>query len=263
MKKPKQNDNAAAFAERDDVCHVNGGVMEGGGQILRNTVALAAILNKKLHVFAIRANRPRGGGLRAQHLNGIDLVAQLYQAKTSGFEVGSCEITFEPRGMRADACNATADTKTAGSVCLLCQVSVPVCVFGAAPQMCLTLRGGTNATQAPPIDYFLFVLLPQVAKMGVVCSAKTNRRGFFPKGGGEVLVTVSRVAECLQPIRLTEQGAIVRVTVHGFHTAKLRGECGVAGIEERFRGSFGAKVEIVWQIEEVKVSCIAVFYLFC
>lgn len=52
---------------------VNGGVMEGGGQILRNTVALAAILGKDLTVVNIRANRPRGGGLRAQHLNGIEL----------------------------------------------------------------------------------------------------------------------------------------------------------------------------------------------
>lgn len=62
------------FVTRDNgECVVNGGVMEGGGQILRNTVALAAILGKELSVVNIRANRPRGGGLRAQHLSGIEL----------------------------------------------------------------------------------------------------------------------------------------------------------------------------------------------
>ncbi len=254
MKKPKQHDHKPAFDERDGVVHVNGAVMEGGGQILRNTVALAAVLNKKLHVFGIRANRPRGGGLRPQHLNGIDLVAQLYQAKTTGFEVGSCDISFEPRGMRADASNATADTKTAGSICLLCQVALPACVFGTAPQMVLTLRGGTNATQAPPVDYFLHVLLPQLAKMGVNCSAKIKRRGFFPKGGGEVQVMVQRAQGTLAPIRLTEQGAIQRVTIHGFHTANLRGEPNTAQLEERLRKALGADVQIAWEIEDVKVS---------
>jgi len=56
----------------------------GGGQILRNSVALAAIMKKKLKVVNIRANRPRGGGLRPQHLCGIQLVAQLHEAKLIG-----------------------------------------------------------------------------------------------------------------------------------------------------------------------------------
>jgi hypothetical protein len=72
------NGNASAnqrpFFERENgECVVNGAVMEGGGQILRNSVALAAVLGKDLTVTRIRANRPRGGGLRAQHLNGIEL----------------------------------------------------------------------------------------------------------------------------------------------------------------------------------------------
>ncbi len=143
---------------------------------------------------------------------GIDLVASLCEAKTKGFEVGSCEIDFAPGKMRPDVSNATADTKTAGSICLLCQVAVPVCVFGAAPRMTLTLRGGTNATQAPPIDYFVHALLPLLHRMGVNCAAKITKRGFFPKGGGEVQVMVEKVEGSLKPIRLLSQGDVVKVT---------------------------------------------------
>jgi RNA 3'-terminal phosphate cyclase (ATP) len=195
LKIAKQAEHRASFAMEGEVAQVNGATMEGGGQILRNCVALAAIVRRPLHVFAIRANRPRGGGLRPQHLQGecfffffflekkvgtdriskgIDLVASMCQAKKTGFEVGSCEISFFPGAIRSDVTSLTADTKTAGSVCLLCQVALPVAVFGEAPHLTLVLRGGTNATQAPPIDYFIHALLPLLTRMGVKCAAKVR-----------------------------------------------------------------------------------------
>ncbi len=71
LKQAKAAEKRPSFDVVGDVSLVNGAVMEGGGQILRNCVALAAILEKKLNIFAIRANRPRGGGLRPQHLQGL------------------------------------------------------------------------------------------------------------------------------------------------------------------------------------------------
>jgi hypothetical protein len=62
LKEAKLAEKRPSFDVVDDTILVNGAVMEGGGQILRNCVALAAILEKRLQVFAIRANRPRGGG---------------------------------------------------------------------------------------------------------------------------------------------------------------------------------------------------------
>jgi RNA 3'-terminal phosphate cyclase (ATP) len=59
---------------------------------LRNSVALCSILHKNLRIFSIRANRPRGGGLRPQHLSGIEICSRLANAKTQGFEVGSSEV---------------------------------------------------------------------------------------------------------------------------------------------------------------------------
>jgi RNA 3'-terminal phosphate cyclase (GTP) len=45
---------------------IDGSYGEGGGQILRNAVALSTITNKPVKITDIRANRPNPG-IKAQH----------------------------------------------------------------------------------------------------------------------------------------------------------------------------------------------------
>ena len=59
----------------------------------------------------IRAGRAQGG-LRPQHLTGIQLLAQLSEAKLDNGNVGATEINFTPRTIKGG--NFVADTKTAG-----------------------------------------------------------------------------------------------------------------------------------------------------
>ena len=49
-----------------------GSMLEGGGQILRNAAALAAITGARLKVLDIRAGR-KNPGLRPQHLAGLQV----------------------------------------------------------------------------------------------------------------------------------------------------------------------------------------------
>ena len=94
-------------------------MLEGGGQILRNAAALSAITATPIKVTKIRAGRSKPG-LRAQHLAGLQLVAEICQGELQGGEIGSKEISLHPRHITSG--HHLADTKTAGSCMLLAQV---------------------------------------------------------------------------------------------------------------------------------------------
>ena len=75
---------------------IPGDLLEGGGQIVRTSLALAALTGKEVHVDKIRDKRPNPG-LQAQHVTAINALAALCKAETSGVVQGSREITFKPR----------------------------------------------------------------------------------------------------------------------------------------------------------------------
>eukprot|EP01052_Picozoa_sp_SAG31_P009584 SAG31_NODE_506_length_14749_cov_8.119181_11_plen_200_part_00 len=84
-----------------------------------------------------------------------------------------------------------ANTKTAGSVMLLLQIALPCAFFATASHTQFELIGGTNAIQAPPVDFFCGVLQPILehqAGLPAPLKVSLERRGFFPQGGGKVVV---------------------------------------------------------------------------
>ena len=99
-------------------------MLEGGGQILRNAAALAAITSTPIKVSKIRAGRSKPG-LRAQHLAGLQLVADLCQGRLEGGTIGSQEISLTPHHLSCG--HHIGDTKTAGSCMLLAQVQQTYC----------------------------------------------------------------------------------------------------------------------------------------
>lgn len=106
-----------------------------------------------------------------------------------------------------------ADSVTAGSTTLLLQIALPLLLFSSQKSpSSLTLKGGTNATQAPQLDYTENVFLPFIRKhFGIMAELKLKRRGYFPKGGGEVLVNVTPSAQSLQNFSLLERGEVCRI----------------------------------------------------
>lgn len=75
-----------------------------------------------------------------------------------------------------------ADIRSAGSVMLLFQVSLPCAIFSDGA-MQIDCKGGTNCIMAPQVDFTETVFQPVVSKMGVKFSLTTKRRGFFPRVG--------------------------------------------------------------------------------
>ena len=165
---------------------IDGAYGESGGQILRTALSVACVQKKPIRIYNIRAGR-EVGGLKAQHLSVCRLLAEITGAKLSGAQIGSKEIIFEPGEISGG--EYSFDIGTAGSCALLLQAALIVLAAAAAPSK-LMVKGGTHVRAAPTYEYFSEVFLPAIRKFGMKAEAKMLRAGFFPKGGGEVELTV-------------------------------------------------------------------------
>ncbi|MEW6659802.1 MAG: RNA 3'-terminal phosphate cyclase [Thermodesulfobacteriota bacterium] len=166
--------------------HLDGSYGEGGGQILRTALSLAATLEQPVQIANIRAGRAKPG-LRPQHLTAVLALARITQAEVSGGELHSRELSFRPRRPQPGSYlfDVAEKTGSAGSVTLLAQALLPPLLAAGRPSS-LTLRGGTHVPWSPPAHYFLNVFLPALAQLGVRVEMTLNRWGWYPRGGGEV-----------------------------------------------------------------------------
>jgi len=190
----------------EGVIEIDGSFGEGGGQVLRTTVGLSALLGKQVHVRNIRAKRPNPG-LRAQHMTAIKAVAALCNAETRGLELGSTDLFFTPRGKVTGSFKF--DVGTAGSISLVLQALMPTAAFSSGGAE-FEITGGTDVRWSPPIDYVRYVVLPLLSRLGYVAELKLLRRGHYPKGGGRVSMMV-KPCKGLKPLLLTERLEIKEV----------------------------------------------------
>jgi RNA 3'-phosphate cyclase len=159
---------------------------EGGGQVLRTALALAAALERPVCLEGIRARRPKTG-LRPQHLTAVRALAAISDAVVEGDELGSTAVSFAPRGLRGGDYHfdVGAEQGSAGSVSLLFQsLLLPLILAGAASR--LTLIGGTHVPWSPSVHYLTRVFLPALRSGGIEASLELRRWGWYPAGGGEI-----------------------------------------------------------------------------
>lgn len=155
----------------------------------------------------------------------MELAANLASARLTGAKNGSTNIEFVPGRVQLPG-DYIADTVTAGSITLLLQVALPLLVFSSRPvgPSTLTLLGGTNATQAPQIDYTKHIFLPFLKRHfgldGESILLDIRKRGYFPKGGGEVSVRVTPIQDKLKSVMLLERGGVKSISGIS-HYAKL------------------------------------------
>lgn len=220
---------------------IDGSRLEGGGQILRNAVSYGAVLGRAVEVRNVRANRRPKPGLRPQHLTGMRLAADICGGHLRGDAIGSTEVGYEPPSSREKASEISkgvkdgegdrtfvGDTGTAGSICLLLQTALPCALFAAVRSfppsaVDLELRGGTNASMAPQVDYLTDVFLPAATEgFGLPpIDIHVERRGYFPRGGGIVRARIPPMTEKMRPIRLVERGRVADIRIRAFHAGKV------------------------------------------
>ncbi|MEM3071967.1 MAG: RNA 3'-terminal phosphate cyclase [Candidatus Bathyarchaeia archaeon] len=185
---------------------IPGDMLEGGGQIIRTALALATLLKKDIRLFNIRGGR-KPPGLKAQHATGIKAAAAVSNAEVEGLEVGSRELYFKPKTIKGGIFRF--EVGTAGSVSLVLQAIMPALAFSSTRTE-ISITGGTDVKWSPTIDYLRLVALPVLSNMGYKAQLTVKRRGHYPKGGGEVVMTVDPV-EKLRGVQLLRRGEVLKV----------------------------------------------------
>jgi len=173
---------------------IDGSTGEGGGQVLRTALSLAAILGQPIQITNIRAGRKQPG-LRPQHVQSVKAAAALCNARLEGVQEHSRELRFEPQTPPQPGAYGF-DIGTAGAATLVLQtVLLPLALAGGPSTV--VVRGGTHVSWSPPFDYVEQVYLPALAALGIECQVELVKWGFYPKGGGEIRATIEPAAFAL------------------------------------------------------------------
>jgi len=182
---------------------IDGSTGEGGGQILRTSLALSMCTGQALTLANIRAGRAKPGLMR-QHLTCVHAAAEICGAEVDGAELNSQSLRFVPGPVRAG--NYRFNVGTAGSCTLVLQSVWPALLMADAPSH-LQLSGGTHNPMAPPFHFLERSYAPLLRRLGAKAELTLHRLGFYPAGGGEIEATIWPAAEQLQPFDLLERGA--------------------------------------------------------
>lgn len=198
-----------------DRLHVDGSTGEGGGQIVRTAVALAARTNTPLEIANVRANRDPSG-LKPQHVAAVDAIGQASRARMEGLEPGSSSLVFEPGRLEGGA--VSASTGTAASTTLIVEALLTVAPSLPTP-LTVQAKGGTDVRWSPTLEHMRSVLFPLAARAGIEVDLLGTREGFYPKGGGGVRALIPPADEPGWSGLLDERGRLegieATVRVHG------------------------------------------------
>jgi RNA 3'-terminal phosphate cyclase (ATP) len=189
---------------------IDGNYLEGGGQILRTSLSLSAILNKPFKISNIRSKR-KNPGLQPQHLTAVRAMKEICNAQVGGDELHSTELTFSPGKIKGGKyIFDVRDVKeSAGSVGLILQtVILPLSFSGMDSH--IILRGGTHLNWSPCFEYLNEIFIPTVKQMGMECNLKISKYGYYPIGGGEIEATIGKIGE-LKSIEMLERGKLVKI----------------------------------------------------
>ncbi len=169
------------------VVKIDGSYGEGGGQILRTSIALSCVTMQPVEIVNIRANRPKPG-LSAQHLKGIEAAKIITDAEVEGLKLRSTRVLFKPRKLKPG--NFKIDIGTAGSISLILQtILLPLMYSGGYSSV--EIIGGTDVSWSPPIDYIRFVTFEALKKLNGNAEIELISRGYYPKGGGRIKLHVN------------------------------------------------------------------------
>jgi RNA 3'-terminal phosphate cyclase (ATP) len=206
---------------------LDGSAGEGGGQILRTSLALSMATGTPFVLEKIRAGRKKPGLMR-QHLTCVKAAAHVSGADVEGATLGSSRVVFRPGPIVPG--DHAIDIGSAGSTSLVLQTIALPLALAASPSR-ITVRGGTHVSWAPPFPFLEQAWLPLVRRAGAQLALELVGSGFYPAGGGEVVMTVSP-SSSFAPLHLGDTSVLrrleLRAIVAGLSEAVARRELSAA-----------------------------------
>jgi len=168
---------------------IDGSQGEGGGQILRSTLALSMCTGTPVRIENIRAGRRKSGLLR-QHLACVRASKEISNAKVIGDELGSSTVEFRPGKIEAGTYDFAIGS--AGSTSLLFQTVLPALLM-AETESVVSFSGGTHNDLAPSFDFIKHCFIPALKSINLDIEAEIRAHGFMPNGGGKWIATIQPI----------------------------------------------------------------------
>lgn len=168
---------------------IDGSLGEGGGQILRSTLALSMCTGTPVRIENIRAGRRKSGLLR-QHLACVRASKEISNARVIGDELGSSTVEFRPGKIKAGTYDFAIGS--AGSTSLLFQTVLPALLM-AESESTVSFSGGTHNDLAPSFDFIKHCFIPALKSINLSVTAELETYGFMPHGGGKWTTTIQPI----------------------------------------------------------------------
>ncbi len=140
-------------------------------------------------------------------------------------------LAFRPHAVRAG--DHAFDIGSAGSAALVLQAIVPALARLAAPST-IAITGGTHNPMAPPFEFLVEALAPQLRTIGWGIELTLARPGFYPAGGGRLTARLGPAGPP-RPLHLLERGARIgqRARAVVAHVERRVAERELAVVRER------------------------------
>jgi RNA 3'-phosphate cyclase len=185
---------------------LDGAFGEGGGQVLRTSLALSLITGKSFRLVNVRANRPKPG-LQPQHLMSVRAAATIGNAKVAGDALKSSVLVFEPGEVKPGRYRFAIGTAGATGM-VLHTLYLPLAWRAAGPSE-LTIEGGTHVTTSPCFHFLDVTWRGYMERLGLRIRLEMRRPGFYPRGGGEIHAVIQPCAR-IKSLLLTKRPALTQ-----------------------------------------------------